>query len=499
MSSLLEQIKTELTEQSLTNQYQTGRVQSYSDGVVIIVGLPKTSYLQEVIINGNKAVVLELNIDSCKALLLSQSTVKAGDLVISYGNTLVLNINPDQRGVVYDALGQILLGSRVQQATVKLKLEDNAPLLMDREPVTRPLVTGIIAVDTLCNIGKGQRQLIIGDRQTGKTSIALDAILNQKGRNTVCIYVSIGQKQASVSKIHQLFKDKGVDDYTMIFNAPASSSVAMQYLVPFSAVSLGQFLMNQGQDVLIVYDDLSKHAVAWRQISLLLKRPVGREAFPGDVFYLHSRLLERGGQLIHSLKGGSLTALPIIETLANDVTGYIPTNVISITDGQIYLEASLFNKGIRPAISAGLSVSRVGGAALSKPIKKNGSKIKLELSQYRELLSFSQIGSGLDSKTKQTLDHGDILTKVLVQDNNKPLSVLQMVARLRVVNLAKINQVPKAKFLEFIHKLDQEVETGILEQVASQVNNSDWLDDTGVFIDEQLTNFLNYELKSIEK
>jgi F-type H+/Na+-transporting ATPase subunit alpha len=500
--SLINQIKNDIENQTQSDflNYKKGIVDSYSDGVIIVSGIVGLSYLEEleVFSLGNsiqKAIVLELENDNCKAVVLGDMSISAGSEVKTYGKILNLKIDPNIRGVVYDALGLIKLGEIEELSKsklVELKIEDEAPKLMDREPVTRPLNTGILAIDTLANIGMGQRQLIIGDRQTGKTSITLDTILNQKGKSVTCIYVSIGQKQSSVSKIQQFFKDNKASEYTIIFSAPASSSVAMQYLVPFSAVSFGQYLMNKGEDVLIVYDDLSKHAVAWRQLSLLLKRPVGREAYPGDVFYLHSRLLERGGQLIEKVGGGSLTALPIIETLANDVTGYIPTNVISITDGQIYLEASLFNKGIRPAISAGLSVSRVGGAAQSKAIKKNGGKLKLELSQYRELASFSQIGSGLDVKTKQVLEHGAFLTNSLIQSNGYPLSYIQEVARLRIGNL-KIDQgrIPNSKVVTLMKQLDEEVANGLFEErLSNYINNGKWEEEYGLEIDKVLNKFV---------
>jgi F-type H+/Na+-transporting ATPase subunit alpha len=395
--------------------------------------------------------------------------------------------------VVYDALGKVILGNSDTNPgnKIKLAIESEAPKLMDREPVSRPLNTGILAIDSLANVGLGQRQLIIGDRQTGKTSIALDTIINQKGKGITCIYVAIGQKQSTISRIYQTLKEKNALDYTVIFTSPANSSIAMQYLVPFSAVSLGQYLMEKGEDALIIYDDLTKHAVAWRQLSLLLKRPVGREAYPGDVFYLHSRLLERGGQLEERVGGGSLTALPIIETQANDVTGYISTNVISITDGQIYLESTLFNQGIRPAISAGLSVSRVGGAAQSKAIKKNAGKIKLELSQYRELASFSQIGSGLDAKTKRVLDQGKLLTQVLIQANQSPLSTMQSVARLRIVNLSKMFDL-KERVNEVILKLDEAVALGLFDEIEMEIEKGKWDDSYGKIIDDKLNEyFLN--------
>jgi F-type H+/Na+-transporting ATPase subunit alpha len=492
--TLIENIQNEILKQNLPNEslsYKEGVVTSFYDGVLVIKGLSSCSYLEEIETVSGKAIILEMDKFSCKAISLSDKSIPAGSKVRSYNQILSLELDPTLRGVVYDALGKIVLGNFSNlQEKIKLQIENEAPKLMDREPVSRPLNTGILSIDALANVGLGQRQLIIGDRQTGKTSIAIDTIINQKNKNITCIYVAIGQKQSTISRLFQTLKEKGALDYTVIFTAAANSSIAMQYLVPFSAVSLGQYLMEKGEDALIIYDDLTKHAVAWRQLSLLLKRPVGREAYPGDVFYLHSRLLERGGQLEEKVGGGSLTALPIIETQANDVTSYIATNVISITDGQIYLESTLFNQGIRPAISAGLSVSRVGGAAQSKAVKKNSGKLKLELSQYRELASFSQIGSGLDAKTKKVLDMGKLLTQILIQGNQSPLNVAQEVGRLRIVNLPKMFEL-KNKVSEILLKLDEAVINGIFGDISEQLNNGKW-DDTYVeIVDNALVNFLN--------
>lgn len=493
--SLLTTLKETLINIDPYQSFELGRVDSFADGVINISGFGNLVYMEVVLVQISDkvsvpALVLEVNLQSAKALLLDQTPVKAGMEVKSYNQILKLKVDSELRGVVYDAFGRVILGEDSDlENLVEILIEDNAPELIDREPVSRPLSTGILAIDSMVNIGKGQRQLIIGDRQTGKTSITLDAIINQKGQNTVCIYCSIGQKQSSVTNLVSQLKASGALDYTVVFNASANESVAMQYLAPFSAVSLGQYLMNQGKDVLVIYDDLSKHAVAWRQLSLLLKRPVGREAFPGDVFYLHSRLLERGGQLVESLGGGSLTALPIIETLANDVTGYIPTNVISITDGQIYLESNLFNKGIRPAISVGLSVSRVGGAAQTKAIKKNAGKIKLELSQYRELASFSQIGSGLDSGTKAILKHGQVLTQLLVQDNLKPLSPTSQIARLKLASLGLLDKLELDKLPRIIEQLDNQSLLNFGE-LKTWLDAGKWSDEIEVELTAKLTHFM---------
>jgi F-type H+/Na+-transporting ATPase subunit alpha len=478
---LLEELKS-IAFKDQPVSYQQGVVTKVSDQVLEITGLIKCQYLEVINIYSDTvispALVLELNTELVKAVLLNNDTISTGAKVISTNQLLKLKIDPDKRGVIYDALGNIELDVSNQSFgdKVELNIENEAPDLMNREPVTRPLQTGILTIDSLVNVGKGQRQLIIGDRQTGKTSIAIDAIINQKGQKVTCIYCAIGQKRTDIIKTVNILKKSLALDYTVIFNASADSSVALQYLTPFAAVTLGQHLMNQGDDVLIIYDDLSKHAVAWRQLSLLLKRPVGREAYPGDVFFLHSRLLERGGQLVESVGGGSLTALPIVETLANDVTGYIPTNVISITDGQIYLEPSLFNAGIRPAISAGLSVSRVGSAAQSKSIKKNAGKIKLELSQYRELAAFSQIGSGLDESTRS-----------LIQKNNSPLQPIQMIARLRLCNMNYFNKSNNEEIdIKFL-KLDDYILTKWNDSLES-INQGKW--------DEELENHIDQVLKA---
>ena len=491
---LLEELNNSLVDNNKI-EYQQGVVTKVSDSVLEITGISNCQYLEVVSIAHNginsSAVVLELNKDYVKAILLDEEQVSAGAKVRSTNQLLKINIDPSKKGVIYDALGNIQLDILDQPSSelIELLLEDLSPELMDREPVTRPLQTGILAIDSLVNVGKGQRQLIIGDRQTGKTSIAIDTIINQKGKNVTCIYCAIGQKRSDIINTVTNLKKNNALEYTVIFNASADSSVALQYLTPFAAVTYGQYLMNQGQDVLVIYDDLSKHAVAWRQLSLLLKRPVGREAYPGDVFFLHSRLLERGGQLVEEVGGGSLTALPIVETLANDVTGYIPTNVISITDGQIYLEPSLFNAGIRPAISPGLSVSRVGSAAQSKSIKKNAGKIKLELSQYRELASFSQIGSGLDEATRKTLEHGNVLTRSLIQKNNSPLHAVQMIARLRLCNTNFFDKKKNDAIDKGLLLLDETI-ISISNEQLTKINDGNWDDSLEVYIDSIISKFI---------
>ena len=497
--SILNSLRAEQNS-TTSHVYEEGVVSRYNDGVIEVTGLKNVKYYEvlEVLIDNSilEALVLEINETITKAVLLSALTVSAGSRVLSRSKKLSLIIDPQKRGVIYNALGSIELDLLDQQSVksniISLDIENDAPALMSREPVTRPISTGILAIDALVNVGKGQRQLIIGDRQTGKTSIALDAIINQKGKDVICIYVAIGQKRSNVIGVVNSLKKNLSLDYSVIFNASGDESCAMQYLAPFAAATLGQYLMEQGKDVLVVYDDLSKHAIAWRQLSLLLKRPVGREAYPGDVFYLHSRLLERGGQLEDQYKGGSMTALPIIETLANDVTGYIPTNVISITDGQIYLESSMFNSGVRPAISAGLSVSRVGGAAQTKSIKKNSGKMKLDLSQYRELASFSQIGSGLDAGTKQTLDHGKVLTRALIQKNNNPLSLAQMIARLKLASSNALDKCSIEKIDRAFIDLDEYIDR-LIDPIIDSINDAKWSDD----IDKHIIELVDKFIKSI--
>ena len=330
-------------------------------------------------------------------------------------------------GRVVDPLGHPIDGKGAIETSETRPIEYPAPGVLHRQPVKEPLQTGIKAIDSMIPIGKGQRELIIGDRQTGKTAIAIDTILNQKGKDVICIYVAIGQKQSTVAQLVSTLEEKEAMNYTIVVSATASAVAPMQYIAPYAGCAMAEYFMYQGKHVLIIYDDLSKHAVAYRAMSLLLRRPPGREAFPGDVFYLHSRLLERAAKLSEELGGGSITALPIIETQANDISAYIPTNVISITDGQIFLETELFFAGQRPAINAGISVSRVGGNAQIKAMKKVSSKIKLMLAQYRELQTFSQFGSDIDADTKKRLDHGRFLMEILKQGQYKPIDVADQV------------------------------------------------------------------------
>ena len=403
----------------------TGTVLQVGDGIARVHGLQNCmsgellEFPYEVY-----GMVLNLEEDSAGVVLFgSDEKIKEGDLVKRTERIVEVPVGLEMFGRVVNSLGQPLDGKGPIASTKFRPIESKATGVIDRKSVHQPLQTGIKAIDSMIPIGRGQRELIIGDRQTGKTAIAIDTIINQKDTDVYCIYVAIGQKNSTVAQIVKQLEDHGAMDYTCVVSATAADPAPLQYIAPYAGVAMAEELMYQGKHVLIVYDDLSKHAVAYRAMSLLLRRPPGREAFPGDVFYLHSRLLERAAKLSDKLGGGSITALPIIETQAGDVSAYIPTNVISITDGQIYLESELFFSGQRPAVNAGISVSRVGGTAQIKAMKKVASKIKLELAQYRELAAFAQFGSELDKDTKATLAHGERLMMVLKQPQYKPISV----------------------------------------------------------------------------
>ncbi len=394
-----------------------GTVVEVGDGIAIVHGLDNAMQSELLIFpNDVYGMVQNLEADSVGVILLGDcSLVREGDTVKCSGRILEIPVGDDFIGRVINPLGQPLDGKGDIKATSTRPIEQKATGVMDRQSVNVPLQTGIKVLDALVPIGRGQRELIIGDRQTGKTSIAVDTIINQKGKDVICIYVAIGQKESTVASIYETLKNYGAMDYSIIVNASASNPGPLLYLAPYSGVSLAEYFMYQGKDVLIVYDDLSKHAVAYRELSLLLHRPPGREAYPGDVFYLHSRLLERAARLSEKLGGGSITALPIIETQAGDISAYIPTNVISITDGQIFLQSDYFYKGIRPAINAGLSVSRVGGAAQTKAIKKVSGTLRLDLASFRELESFAQFGSDIDASTKARLERGQRTVEILKQ------------------------------------------------------------------------------------
>jgi F-type H+-transporting ATPase subunit alpha len=415
--------------------------------------------LKDAIENANEVygVILNLEENSARAIVLGDvSKVSEGTLVVATGKTLSIPVGEELLGRVISPLGEALDGQGAIKTSTANPIEREAYGVMARQSVNVPLHTGIKAIDSMIPIGRGQRELIIGDRYTGKTTVAIDTILNQKSEpaesRPICIYVSIGQKESKTARLVQQLREAGALEYSIIVDAGASSPASLQYLAPFAGAAIGEYFMQKGKDALIIYDDLSKHAVAYRQLSLLLRRPPGREAYPGDVFYLHSRLLERAAKLNKELGGGSLTALPIIETQEGDISGYIPTNVISITDGQIFFETDLFNKGMRPAINAGNSVSRVGSSAQTKAMKKVSGRIKLELAQFRELEAFMQFSQDLDAETKKRIDFGQRLMATLLQKNGEPLPFQQQA----VIIYASVNgylaNVPVAKVPEFEQK-----------------------------------------------
>ena len=442
-----------------------GTVIQVGDGIARVYGLENcmSGELLE-FPGGIYGMAMNLEEDNVGCVVLGpDKTIKEGDVVKPTGSVVEVPVGDALIGRVVNALGQPIDGKGPIETKERRPVENVAPGVLQRQSVKEPLQTGIKAIDSMIPIGKGQRELIIGDRQTGKTAIAIDTILNQKDQDIICIYVAIGQKKSTVAQLVQTLENQGAMDYTIVVSATASDVAPIQYLAPYAGCAMGEYFMYQGRHVLIVYDDLSKHAVAYRTMSLLLRRPPGREAYPGDVFYLHSRLLERAAKLSDELGGGSLTALPIIETQAGDVSAYIPTNVISITDGQIYLQGELFFQGQRPAIDAGISVSRVGGNAQIKAMKQVASKIKMELAQYRELASFSQFGSDVDPETKARLDHGRILMEIIKQGQYHPIRVEHqvMVIYAAVHDYLKKLEVENVKDFEagFIKFMDKEYPT----------------------------------------
>ena len=421
-----------------------GYVISVGDGIAMVQGIDKamSSELLE-FPHGVMGMVMNLEEDHIGVVLLgNDSEIREGDEVRRTGRIIEVPVGDAMLGRVINALGQPIDGKGEIFSTKTRAIERVAPGVMTRKSVFQPLMTGLKIIDSMIPIGKGQRELIIGDRETGKTAIAIDAIINQKGKNVNCIYVAIGQKESTVARLVQKLRENEAMEYTTVINAGASESAPLQYIAPYAGCAMGEEWMEQGKDVLIVYDDLSKHAVAYRTMSLLLRRPPGREAYPGDVFYLHSRLLERAAKLSDELGGGSLTALPIIETQAGDISAYIPTNVISITDGQIFLQTDLFAGGVRPAVDSGLSVSRVGSNAQTKAMKTVSSSLKLDLAQYHEMLTFAQFGSDLDASTKKILDHGGMLTELLKQPQYQPMSMTDQVLSLFAAKFGFFDNIP---------------------------------------------------------
>ncbi|WKZ32240.1 MAG: F0F1 ATP synthase subunit alpha [Thermodesulfobacteriota bacterium] len=434
---------------------EVGTVISVGDGIARIYGLEKAMAGELLEFQGGlQGMVLNLEEDNVGAALLgSDQTVKEGSTVKRTGRIVEVPVGKGLMGRVVNALGQPIDNKGPLEAAERRRVEIKAPGIVARKSVKEPLQTGIKAIDAMIPIGRGQRELIIGDRQTGKTAVAIDTIINQKGQNVFCIYVAIGQKQSTVAQISEKLKQFGAMDYTVIVAATASSPAPLQFLAPYAGCAIGEYFRDNGMHALIIYDDLSKHAVAYRQLSLLLRRPPGREAYPGDVFYLHSRLLERAAKLSDTLGGGSLTALPIIETQAGDVSAYIPTNVISITDGQIFLETDLFYSGIRPAINVGLSVSRVGGSAQIKAMKSVAGTLRLELAQYRELAAFAQFGSDLDPATQKQLNRGSKLVEILKQGQYKPLPVEKQVLVIYAATNGYVDAYPNSALKRYEEEL----------------------------------------------
>ena len=460
-------LKSEIEDYDVKTEIQeTGTVVSVGDGIANVYGINHAMYGEIVEFeNGVRGLVQNIEMKTIGVVLLgSDRELTEGSKVVRTGKKAGIGVSDAMLGRVVNALGAPIDGKGSIPADEYRPIENPAPSVIDRKSVSVPLETGILAIDAMFPIGRGQRELIIGDRQTGKTSIATDTIINQKGKDVICVYVAIGQKASTISQIVSNFKKHGAMDYTIVVSSTASDLAPLQYIAPYAGTAIAEYFMHKGKDVLIVYDDLSKHAVAYRAMSLLLKRPPGREAYPGDVFYLHSRLLERSARLSDNLGGGSITALPIIETQAGDVSAYIPTNVISITDGQIFLESELFFAGVRPAVNVGLSVSRVGGAAQTKIMKKMSGSLRIDLAQFREMEAFTQFSSDLDKATMELLEHGKRLVEILKQPLNKPMQLHREIITLCACNNKSFMDVDlknikayQAEMLEFIENTDPEL------------------------------------------
>jgi F-type H+-transporting ATPase subunit alpha len=436
-----------------------------------------------------KGLVLNLEEDGVGVVVFDQmASVKEGDEVYRTGELLSIDVSDEILGRVVNPLGEVVDGGPKPVVGKKYPVEKIAPGVMERERVNVPLQTGIKAIDGMIPVGRGQRELIIGDRQTGKTTIALDTIINQKGTGVVCVYVAVAQKESKIAQVVEILREKGAMDYTVVVLAGVSEGPAYSYLAPYTGSAIAEYFMDQGKDVLIVHDDLTKHAIAYRELSLLLKRSPGREAYPGDVFYLHSRLLERACRRNAAAGGGSVTALPIIETQAGDISAYVPTNVISITDGQIFLDANLFYKGIRPAVDVGLSVSRVGGDAQTSAVKKNASRIKLSLAQFRELESFSQFDSDLDEDTKKTIEHGKRSIELLKQKDGQPLTVGEQTISFFALNDGFFKDV-KINDVSTVEKDLQEYVKTSNAELYNTINSGNWSDDLAASLKSELANF----------
>ena len=472
---------------------ETGKVVSFSDGIARVYGLSNIMAGEMVEFDtGDKGMALNLEESNVGIVVLGKGgDIKEGTSVKRTGKLLKVPVGDALIGRVVNPLGEPLDGKGAIEANEERFVEEKAPGIMARKSVHEPLQTGIKAIDALVPIGRGQRELIIGDRQTGKTTVAIDAIINQKGQDVICIYVAIGQKQSTVAQVVKKLQEKGAMDYTIVVSAGASDSAALQFLAPYAGVTMGEYFRDNARHALIVYDDLSKHAVAYREMSLILRRPPGREAYPGDVFYLHSRLLERAAKLSDELGAGSMTALPIIETQAGDVSAYIPTNVISITDGQIFLETDLFNSGIRPAINVGLSVSRVGGAAQIKATKQVSGTLRLDLAQYRELQAFAQFASDLDESTRKQLERGQRMVEVLKQGPYSPLPIEKQIVIIFAGANGYLDDIPVEDVTKFEAELYPFIEAKY-PSLFESIKNEKKLDDK---ITEELKSVLE-EFKS---
>ena len=464
-----------------------GVVVEVGDGIARIYGL-ENSMAGELLVfpNGSSGMILNLEENSVGAVILGETRgINEGDIVKGTGRVAQVPAGEEMLGRVVNALGEPIDGKGAINPKKYMEVERVASGIIDRKPVTEPLQTGIKSIDGMIPIGRGQRELIIGDRQTGKTAIAIDAIINQKNTDVYCIYVAIGQKRSTVAQIQRKLEENGAMEYTTIVAATASEPAPLQYLAPYAGVAMAEYFMEEGKHVLIIYDDLSKHAVAYREMSLLLKRPPGREAYPGDVFYLHSRLLERAAKLSDELGGGSITALPIIETQAGDISAYIPTNVISITDGQIFLESDLFNSGFRPAVNSGFSVSRVGGSAQIKAMKQVAAKVKMELAQYTELLAFAQFGSDLDKATRDQLNRGERIMSILKQRQYMPMPVEKQVISFYIVTKGYVDDIDVEDVLNFEEELIQSMESS--SDILIKIRETNELTKE---IDEELEDFI---------
>ena len=475
ISILKEEIK---NYDEISKDQEVGTVISVGDGIATVYGIDHAMYGEVVTFeNGLKGMVQDVRANSMGCILFGKDTgIKEGTKVARTGKQAGIPVGDKFIGRIVNALGEPIDGKGEIQAEEYRPIENPAPGIIDRKSVTVPLETGILSIDSMFPIGRGQRELIIGDRQTGKTSIATDTIINQKGKDVICIYVAIGQKASTVAKVVSNLEKYGAMEYTTVFSATASDCAPLQYIAPYAGTALAEYFMYQGKDVLIVYDDLSKHAVAYRALSLLLERSPGREAYPGDVFYLHSRLLERSSRLSEEAGGGSITALPIIETQAGDVSAYIPTNVISITDGQIFLESDLFFSGMRPAVNVGLSVSRVGGAAQTKAMKKASGSVRIDLAQYREMEVFTQFSSNLDEATTAQLKYGSCLMELLKQPLCSPLSLHQQVITLCVATHKLMVDVEKKEIKKYQKDL-LEYFDNVYPEIGKEIETTKQLSD----------------------